>query len=349
MSRAATSRTIDGDEGDAIMYRREFLGKLATGALAGSISLLEISAASAQTAWPSKTITIIVPFPPGGQGDLAARPIAEFLQRALGRAAIVENRGGAGGKTGNAAAARAEPDGHTLLVTLSSLAVLPEADRLWDRPVAYEVADLTPIARVLADPTLLAVPASAPWKTLNDFIEDAKKNPGLIPYGSSGPYGTLHVAMEMFAAEAGIKLLHVPFTGAGPALAALLQGSVKALASAPGVLKPQADAGEIRVLANWGAERAPAFPDVKTFKELGFPNVEFYIWAGMFAPKATPAPIVARLREEVGKAMADPAIIKIFQGAGSPPAWLDAPDFQKFIAADSARLIAAVKKIGKVE
>ncbi len=329
------------------MQRREFVGGLATSWLAGGAATLDI--ASAQSAWPSKTITIIVPFPPGGQGDLAARPIAEYLQRALGRAAIVENRGGAGGKTGNAAAARAEPDGHTLLVTLSSLAVLPEADRIWERPVAYEVGDLAPVARILADPTLLAVSASAPWKTLGEFIEDAKKDPGSIAYGSSGPYGTLHVAMEMFAAEAGIKLLHVPFTGAGPALAAVLQGSCKALASAPGVLKPQADAGAVRVLANWGAERVPTFPDVKTFRELGFPNVEFYIWGGLFAPKATPAPVIARLREEVRKAMADPAIIRIFEGAGSPPAWLDAPDFQKFIAVDSARLIAAVKKIGKVE
>ena len=329
--------------------RREFCRGLGTTALAAGAGWLDITRALAQPAWPSKTITLIVPFPPGGQGDLAARPVAEYLQRALGRAAIVENRGGAGGKTGNAAAARAEPDGHTLLVTLSSLAVLPEADRLWERPVAYEVADLAPVARILADPTLLAVPASAPWKTLDDFIADARQNPGSIPYGSSGAYGTLHVAMEMFAAEAGIKLLHVPFTGAGPALAALLQGSVKALASAPGVLKPQADAGVMRILANWGAARVPAFPEVRTFRELGFPNVEFYIWAGLFAPKATPASVVSRLRGELRNAMADPAIIRIFENAGSPPAWLDASDFEKFIAADSARLITAVKKIGRVE
>ncbi len=204
------------------------------------------------------------------------------------------------------------------------------------------------MARILADPTLLAVPATAPWKTLEDFVADARQHPDTIPYGSSGPYGTLHVAMEMFAAEAGIKLLHVPYTGAGPALNGLLQGSVKALASAPGVLKPQVDAGSLRVLANWGAKRIDTFPDVKTFRELGYPNVEFYIWAGMFAPRATPAPILVKLRDGMKAAMADPAIQKIFEGAGSPPAWLDAPEFETFIAADSARLIAAVKKIGKV-
>ena len=174
--------------------------------------------AFADTPWPAHNITMIVPFPAGGQADLAARPVAHALEGILGKPCVVDNRaGGAGGSIGNAAAARAEPDGYTLLMTLSSLAVLPEADRLFDRPISYEVAQFAPIARVLADPTLLAVPASAPWKTLQDLVDDAKKRPGEIPYGSSGPYGTLHVAMEMFAASAGIKLLHVPFRGAGPA------------------------------------------------------------------------------------------------------------------------------------
>src|SRR5829696_275618 len=267
---------------------------------------------------------------------LAARPVAAALEKIFGRGVIVENRGGAGGGVGNAAAARAEPDGHTLLMTLSSLAVLPEADRLFERKPAYEVSQL-------------AIPADAPWKTLKDFVEDAKKRPGEIPYGSSGPYGTLHVSMEMFAAEAGIKLLHVPYRGAGPAVTALLAGQIKALASAPGVLKPQVDEGKLRVLANWGAERVPSFPDLPTFKELGYPDVEFYIWAGLFAPKGVPEPIVTRLRAAMRQAMADPAVIRVFENAGSPPAYQDAPDFSRFVEADSARLIAAVKKIGKVE
>jgi tripartite-type tricarboxylate transporter receptor subunit TctC len=325
------------------MDRRQVLAGISASVVAGAHS-----GARAQSAWPNRTIKIVVPFPPGGQGDLAARPIADALQKRLGPAVIVENRAGAGGKTGNAAVARAEPDGYSLLMTLSSLAVLPEADRLFERPSLYEVDDLAPVARILADPTLLAVSADSPWKTVKEFVEDAKARPGEIPYGSSGPYGTLHVAMEMFATEAGIKLLHVPFTGAGPAVNALLQGSIKALASAPGVLRPQADAGSIRVLANWGAERVSSFPDVPTFKELGYPNVEFYIWAGLFAPRKTPPAIIDRLRTEVKAIMADPATTHIFENAGSPPAWLDAPDFNTFIEADSARLIRAVKKIGKV-
>jgi tripartite-type tricarboxylate transporter receptor subunit TctC len=307
------------------------------------------SPAPAQTGWPARNVTMIVPFPPGGQADLAARPVAAALEKILGRGVIVENRGGAGGAVGNAAAARAEPDGYTLLMTLSSLAVLPEADRLFDRKPGYEVSQLAPVARVLADPTLLAIPASAPWQNLKEFVDDAKRRPGQIPYGSSGPYGTLHVSMEMFATEAGIKLLHVPYRGAGPAVTGLLGGQIQALASAPGVLKPHVDSGAMRVLANWGGERVPSFPDLPTFKELGYPNVEFYIWAGLFAPKGVPEPIMTRLRDAMRQAMRDPEVTKTFENAGSPPAYQDAPDFARFVEADSARLIAAVKKIGKVE
>lgn len=306
--------------------------------------------AHAQTAWPARNITMIVPFPAGGQADLAARPVAIALERILGKPVVVDNRaGGAGGSVGNAAAARAEPDGYTLLMTLSSLAVLPEADRLFGRPIAYEVSQFAPIARVLADPTLLAVPANAPWKTLQDFVDDAKKRPGQIPYGSSGPYGTLHVAMEMFAASAGIKLLHVPFRGAGPALTALLSGTVQAVASAPGTLRQQVDDGKMRVLANWGAQRIPSFPDLPTFQELGYKDVEFYIWAGLFAQGQLPEPIIVRLRDAMREAVQSPEVKKTFETAGSPVAYLDAPEFGKFVEADSARLIAAVRKIGKVE
>jgi len=306
--------------------------------------------AGAQETWPTRNITLVVPFPPGGQADLAARAISFSLEKILGRSVIVDNRaGGGGGSVGNAAVARAAPDGYTLLVTLSSLAVLPEADRLFARAPAYEVNQFVPVARILADPTLLAVPADAPWKTLADLVADAKKRPGEIPYGSSGPYGTLHIAMEMFAASAGIKLMHVPFRGAGPALTGLLGKTVLALASAPGVLKPQVDEGKLRVLANWGAERVPSFPDLPTFRELGYPDAEFYIWAGLFTPQGVPEPIMKRLRDAMRQAMASPEVIKIFDTAGSPPAYQDAPDFAKFVAADSARLIVAVQKIGKVE
>ena len=329
------------------MNRREFLQAAAVLPLAQTALA---NRALAQATYPTRNITMIVPFPAGGQADLAARPVALALERILGKPVIVDNRaGGAGGSIGNAQAARAEPDGYTLLMTLSSLAVLPEADRLFDRPVAYEVSQFTPIARVLADPTLLAVPASAPWKTLKDFVDDARARPGQIPYGSSVPYATLHVAMEMFAASAAIKLLHLTFRGAGLTPTALLSGTVQALASAPGTLKAQVEDGKMRVLANWGAERIASFPDLPTFREFGYKDVEFYIWAGLFAQSALPAPVMMRLREAMAQAVKAPEVVKTFEAAGSPVAYLDAPEFSKFVAEDSARLIAAVKKIGKVE
>lgn len=332
------------------MNRRELLKAAAVLPLS-QVALHTLSgSANAQAAWPTRNITMVVPFPAGGQADLAARPVALALERILGKPVIVDNRaGGGGGSVGNAAVARAEPDGYTLLMTLSSLAVLPEADRLFERPVSYEVSQFAPVARVLADPTMLAVPDSAPWKTVQDFIDDAKKRPGEIPYGSSGPYGTLHVAMEMFAASAGIKLLHVPFRGAGPALNAILTGTVQALASAPGTLRSQVDAGKMRVLACWGSQRVASFPDVPTFQELGFKDVEFYIWAGLFAQKALPEPIMTKLRDGMREAVLAPEVKKTFETAGSPVAYMDAPEFAKFVEMDSARLIAAVKKIGKVE
>lgn len=324
-----------------MMRRRDALG------LALGLPAL-IRTARAQ-AWPDRQLTMIVPFPPGGQADLAARPIAAAMEKLLGRPVVVVNRGGAGGAVGNRAAAQSAPDGYTLLMTLSSLAVLPEADRLFGRTPTYEVSQLAPVGRVLADPTLLAVPHDAPWRTLDDLIADAKARPAAIPYGSSGTYGTLHVAMEMFAHSAGIKLLHVPFQGAGPAVTALLAGTVQALASAPGVLLGHVRERRLRVLANWGAERIAAFPDTPTFRELGHPSVEFYIWAGLFVPAGVPTPVMEVLRSALRKACEDPEVVRVFAGAGSPVAYQDAPEFARFVEQDSARLIAAVRAIGRVE
>ena len=299
--------------------------------------------------FPSRAITMVVGFPPGGQADLAARPVAAAMERNLRQPVVVQNRPGGAGAIGSAFVARAAPDGHTLLMALSSLAVVPEAEKLFGRPPPYTVDQFAPIGLVNADPTMLAVPANAPWRNLAEFAAAARARPGDIPYGSSGAYGTLHVAMEMFASAARIRLLHVPFQGAGPAITALLSGNIQALASAPGTLTQHVQAGRLRVLACWGRERAPAFPDVPTFLESGFPEVEFYIWAGLFAAAATPAPVVARLRDSLRAAMQDADLLRAFAAAGSPPRYLDAPDFARFFAEDSARLVRAVQRIGRVE
>ncbi|MEP9380261.1 tripartite tricarboxylate transporter substrate binding protein [Aquabacter sp. CN5-332] len=298
-------------------------------------------------AWPTRAMTMIVPFPPGGQADLAARPMANAMTNILGRPVVVENRGGAGGAIGNAAAAKAPPDGYTMLMTLSSLAVLPESQKLFGQTPSYEMSQLVPVARILADPTVLAVPASAPWRTVQELVEDAKKRPGKIEYGSSGRYGTTHVSMAMFTHAAGIDMLHVPYQGGGPSLTALVQNEVQAIASAPGPLKPFLD--KVRVLACFGAKRIDAFPDAPTFQELGYKSVEFYIWAGLFLPVGVPDPVVTKLRTSIREAIQSPDVVRILDHAGSPPAYLDMPEFKAFVAADSERLVAAVRAIGKVE
>lgn len=329
------------------MDRRAFLQGLTALPLAASATGLLSGTAMAQANWPTRASTMIVPFPPGGQADLAARPVANALTSILGQPVVVENKGGAGGAIGNGQAAKATPDGYTMLMTLSSLAVLPEAARISGRQPSYEMSQLQPIARVLADPTVLVVPASAPWKTVADLVADAKAHPGKIQYGSSGLYGTTHVSMAMFTTAAKIDMLHVPYQGGGPSLTALVAGEVQAIASAPGPLKPFLD--KVRVLACFGAQRAPAFPDAPTFQELGYKDVEFYIWAGLFLPVGVPKPVQEKLGAAVKTAVQSPDVVRILENAGSPPAYLDEAQFTAFVAADSARLVKAVQAIGKVE
>jgi tripartite-type tricarboxylate transporter receptor subunit TctC len=327
------------------MDRRRFLQGALAAPMAGTFGL----PAHAQGWAPTRTITMIVPFPPGGQADLSARPVALALEKILGRSVIVDNRGGAGGLLGNTAGARAEPDGHTLLMTLSSMTFLPEAERLFGRKPSYEYQELIPIARVLADPGVLCVRSDAPWKTLADLVADAKKRPGEITFSSSGNYGAAHVPFEMFQQAAGIKLLHVPFRGGGPALIAFIGKQVDITAQAPGPITPHVQSGAARLLANWGAKRAAEYPNVPTFIELGYTDVEYYIWAGLFAPKGTPEPVVTRLRDAMRQVMADSAVTSVFVKANSPPAYMDQPEFQKFVDADARRLIPVIKKIGRLD
>lgn len=304
--------------------------------------------ARAQARFPDRPITIVAPFPPGGQADLAARPIAAAMQKLLGQPVVVQNRAGAGGAIGHAAVAKSAPDGHTLLMALPSFVFLPESMRIRGQVPSYEVADLAPIARVLADPMLLGAPAGK-WADADAFVADAKRRPDAISYSSSGIYGTLHVATEMMAGAVGLKLLHVPFTGAGPALSAFTAGTVDFIAATPGVLKPAIDAGRMVVLANWGAARHKDFAQAPTWMEKGFAGVEYYNWAGLFAPAATPAPVQAILQDAMEKAMADPETSRIFLGAGAEPAYQNAADFAAFVRADTTRLEAVVRRIGRVD
>jgi len=261
---------------------------------------------------------------------------------------IIENKAGAGGAVGMGQAARAPADGYTILMTLSSISILPEADKLLGRKPAYQLDQFKPIARFTADPTVFVVRADAPWHTLKEFLDDARQNPGRYNYGSSGNYGTMHVPMEMLKAEAGFRMTHIPFTGAGPAIVALLGGQVDAISSGPASVVQQIKAGKLRALAHWGDRPLAALPGVPSLKELGYP-AQFAQWSALFVPAATPPEIVQRLRAAAQKAAADPTVQQTIARAGSPIDYLDAPAFQTYWDADAATMTKAVQRIGKVE
>ena len=316
--------------------------------LLASLLMSAASWCAAQGVWPAKPITMIVPFPPGGLADLVARPVAEAMSRELGQTVVIENKAGAGGGIGMSLAARSRPDGYTVLMALSSLTVLPEADVVLARPAMFALNDLRPIARFTADPTVLAVRADAPWKTVQQFVADAKNRPGAINYGSSGNYGTMHVPMEILAQTAGVKLTHIPFTGAGPAVVALLGGQIDAVSSGPATVLQQVKAGKLRVLAHWGNSALGALPDVPSLKDAGF-NAEYAQWSGLFIPKDTPEPIAQRLRSAARAAAQDARVKEVILGAGSPVLYQDSPEFEKYVQADARRMVDVVKRIGKVE
>ena len=289
-----------------------------------------------------------MPFPPGGLADIVARPVAEALARDLGQPVVIDNKPGAGGGIGMGLAAKSKPDGHTLLMALSSLTVLPEADVILGRAPMFALQDLRPVARYTADPTVLAVRADSPWKSVKDFVDEAKRRPGAINYGSSGNYGTMHVPMEILAQEAGIKLTHVPFTGAGPAVLALLGGQIQAVSTGPATVLQHVKAGKLRVLGHWGTGSLASLPDVPALKDTGF-NAEYAQWSGLFVPSGVPDAIVQRLRSAARNAAQDARVREVIQGAGSPILYQDLPEFERYVQADARRMADVVKRIGKVE
>ena len=310
---------------------------------------LDPAIVKADEPYPTRPIQILVPFPPGGVADLVARPFAAALEKQVKQPVVVVNKTGAGGAVGMQSAAVAKPDGYSLMVALSSISVMPEVDALFGRPATYKLKDFAPIALLTADPTILVVRKEAPWKTVADIVADAKKRPNEIKYASSGVYGTMHVAMEMFAHAAGIKLRHIPTAGGGPALTSLLGGHVDCIPGGPNVSLPHIKAGTLRVLACWGDKRLASLPEVPTFKELGYKEVEFYIWSGFFAPAATPPAAIKVLRDGTRIVVASPEFKSAMEKMDTPIQYLDAPEFQKFWDKDADRLIRAIRNIGKVQ
>ena len=311
--------------------------------------LLGAVPAGADEPFPSRTITIVNPYPPGGQADLSGRPFAAALAKVLKQPVIIANKPGAAGAVGMQSVAVAKPDGYTLLITVPSLHTLPEVDKLFGRAPTFTRDQFVPIARLNADPLIVAVNAERPWKSMKEVLDDARKRPGQITFASAGLYGATHVPMEMILyAAGGLKMRHLPTAGGGPAMTAVLGGHADLLASTVGPATGHIKSGKIRPLAVTTVKRHESFPDVPTLKELGY-DVEYYLWIGLFAPKATPAPIIKALRDATRGAVEDPTFRSALEKLSAPAAYQDAEEFKPWLDADAARLADVIKKIGKVE
>lgn len=324
--------------------RRQFL---AASTAAGG-ALLTPGFAFAQDAYPSRPINIISPFPPGGATEVVTRPLAAAMEPIVKQAVVLETKAGAAGAVGAQVAASAKPDGYTILSHLPSLSGFAEVDKLFGRQPKFTNADFIPIARIIADPCVLIVNDKQNYTSLKDFIDDAKKRPNEILFSSSGLYGALHIPMALLTHAAGITLRHLPTTGGGPALTALLGNNVQALASSISACLAQVKAGKAKALASFGAKRSKALPDVPTMKELGL-DVEYYLWVGIWAVKGTPDNVVSYLRSAIDKAAHSDAFGKALTNLGQELDYLDQPEFTKFWAEDTRRIEAAVRQIGKIE
>ncbi len=302
----------------------------------------------AQEPYPTRPISIVVAFPPGGVADNTARPVAAVLERILKQPVTVLNKAGAAGAVGYQAAATSKPDGYTLLMALVSVSVLPEVDKLFGRPQNYTREQLTGIARINADPSMLVVRADAPWKTLKDLVEDARKRPGEIVFTSSGLYGAAHIPMEMFIKSAGIKMRHLPTTGGGPMMNAILGGHAQLVMTPVSLAAQHVKAGKLRLLAHSGSTPVAAYPEVPSFKSQGY-DVEYTAWAGLVAPKDTPPPVIKILRDATRQAVKEPEVINSHAKLETPIAYMDADEFNAWWAKDAAKLAEVVRQIGKVE
>ena len=302
--------------------------------------------AGAQEPYPGRPVSIINPFPPGGIADLTARPLASTFERLLKQPFVVVNKPGAAGAVGAQFASVAKPDGYTVLVALVSISSTPEVDKLLGRPPTYTRDQFVGIARLNADPPILAV--NGPWKTLKELVDDARKRPGEITFASSGPYGASHLPLEMFLQAAGLKMRHLPTTGGAPATSAVLGGHAHLWASPPALAAPHIEAGKMRALATWGATRLAAFPDVPTLKELGY-DVEYYLWTGLFAPKGISPHVFQTLRDATRRAVQDDEFKAAMDKAKTPIAYQDSDEFKAFWDADAKRIAAVIQFIGKIE
>jgi tripartite-type tricarboxylate transporter receptor subunit TctC len=330
------------------MDRRRFvLGTVLGPVLGTAATALAAEPVFAQEAYPSRAITIINAFPPGGINDIVTRPLASVMEPILKQPVVVETKAGAAGQIGAQVAASAKPDGYTLLSHNTGISGYAEVDKLFGRPAKTTRADFIPLARLIADPVLLLVNDQQPYKTLKDFVDAAKANPGKLVFSSGGLYGASHLPLAYLEKATGpLKLPHLPTSGGGPAITAILGNNAQVTTQSVSATLPHIRSGKLRPLAVFSATRSKLLPDVPTLKELGY-DVEYYLWVGIFAPKGTPPAIVNTLRAAIGKAVHSDQFKATLANVGQELDYLDGPDFQKFWDIDGKRTDEAVISIGR--
>jgi len=321
------------------MDRRRFVIGTAATALAGP--------ALAQETFPAHAVTLVNAFPPGGLNDIVTRPLASAMEPVLKQPVVVETKAGAAGQVGAQYVASAKPDGYTLLSHNTGISGYAEVDKLFGRAVKTSRADFVALARLIADPILLLVNEQQPYKTLKEFIDGAKAKPDTLVFSSGGLYGASHLPLAYLEKAAGpLHLRHLPTNGGGPAIVAILGNNAQVTTQSVSATLPHIKAGKLRPLANFAATRSKAVPDVPTLKELGY-DVEYYLWVGIFAPKATPGAVVTTLRAAIGKAVVTDAFKTALANAGQELAYLDGPDFQKFWDIDGKKTDETVISMGR--
>ncbi len=293
-----------------------------------------LPAAAVAQNYPSRPIRLIVPFPPGGSTDLVARPLAQRLGEALGQTVVVDNRPGAGSTVGTNLAAKAVPDGYTLLVVAASLTTNPS---VYQKLPFDTVRDLTPITQLTSLPNILVVHPSLPVKSVKELIALAKARPGQLNFGSSGVAAGAHMSMELLKHMTGIEMVHVPYRGGGPLVTALLGGEVQLSSSTITTVLPHVKTGKLRALAISTARRSAAAPEVPTIAESGVPGYDYASWIGLLAPAKTPQPIIAKLHAEAVKAVNTPEAKALFADEGSEPVGNSPDQFAAIIKTEIAR------------
>lgn len=291
--------------------------------------------------FPEKEVQIIIPWAPGGATDLVFRAVAAATSKHLGQAVVIVNKAGGGGAVGYTEGAQARPDGYTLTAAVTPLTILPHAVK-----TAFTYKSFDPIINVVSDPSMFLVRSEAPWKTLKEFLEQAGKNPGMISIGNSGAGGGVHLVALAFEKSAGVKFNHIPFSGGGPSVTALLGGHINAVSVSPPEGISQVQAGKLRIIALFAEKRLELFPNVPTVREEGV-NFTMGMWRGLVAPKGTQPAVIRKLHDAFKKGMDDPGFKKNAKDMSVNLEYLSSNDFGKLMAEDHESFGKLVKEIKK--